>query len=365
MSGRELDFIHEAFNTNYIAPSGSMLPAFEKAVCEYTEFPYAVAVASGTAALHLAVRCLRLDPGGEIWASTLTFIGGISAIVHDGFTPVFFDADEASWNMDPALLAEEMKAAAKRGRLPKLVLPTEIYGQACDLDAIQNVCAEYDVPVITDSAESLGARYKGRHAGNGALAAALSFNGNKIVTTSGGGMLLSSDRCIVDRARYLATQAREPVTHYEHVEVGFNYRLSNISAAIGCGQMEHIEARVNRRRAIFERYYERLSNIPGISFMPEAPNCRSTRWLTALRFAPADFGVSRSAVQDALEAENVESRPVWKPMHCQPVFKGARSVGGKTSERIFTEGLCLPSGSAMTDADVDRVSEIVACQFRA
>lgn len=359
MGGRELAFIHEAFEANYVAPAGAMLTAFEKAVADFTGIPHAVAVASGTAALHLALRCRPLQRGDEVWVSTLTFVGGISGAIHDGMTPVFFDCDDASWNMDPALLAEELRAAARRNRLPKLVLPTDIYGQSCDLDAILAACREFDVPVITDSAESLGALYKGRHAGAGALAAAFSFNGNKIITTSGGGMLVSSDKRLIDRARFLATQAREPVVHYEHVEVGFNYRLSNISAAIGCGQMEVLGARIQRRRAIFERYYRHLANLPGLAFMPEASYGRCTRWLTTLTIDPRLFGADRLAIQSALAEADIESRPVWKPMHCQPVFKGVKVVGGGVSERIFEHGLCLPSGSSMSDAEVDRVSDIV------
>ena len=360
MSGREEAYVKEAFASNYVAPAGPMLEAFEKEFAGYTGIPHAVAVASGTAAIHLALKSLDLSPGDEIWASTLTFIGSVGAAIHERLTPVFFEPDEKSWTLDPELLREELCAAAKRARLPKAVIPTDLYGQACDLDAIVAACREYDVPVICDSAEAMGARYKNRHAGDGAFASAFSFNGNKIITTSGGGMLASHDARIVERARYLSTQARQPAPHYEHTETGFNYRMSNIAAAIGRGQLEVLDARVARRRAIFEAYRARLGRLPGISFMPEAPYGNSTRWLTVIRIDPVLFGRDREAVRLALEAENIESRPVWKPMHLQPAFAGARHAGGDLSARIFADGLCLPSGSAMTDRDVERAAAAIA-----
>jgi len=360
MSGREEAYVKEAFASNYVAPAGPMLEAFEKEFADYTGIPHAVAVASGTAAIHLALKSLDLSPGDEIWASTLTFIGSVGAAIHERLTPVFFEPDETSWALDPALLREELAAAAKRGRLPKAVIPTDLYGQSCDLDAIVSHCREYDVPVICDCAEAMGTRYRNRHAGDGAFVAAFSFNGNKIITTSGGGMLASHDKRIVDRARHLSTQARQPVPHYEHIEVGFNYRMSNIAAAIGRGQLEVLDERVARRRAIFEKYREQLGHLPGISFMPEAAYGRSTRWLTVIRIDASSFGADREKVRLALEAQNIEARPVWKPMHLQPVFAGARHAGGDLGTRIFADGLCLPSGSAMTDGDVERVSAIIA-----
>ena len=365
MSGREEAYVREAFASNYVAPAGPMIARFERAFADYAGIPHAVALDSGTAAIHLALLNLSFAPGDEVWASTLTFIGSIGGAVHERLAPVFFEPDAGSWTLDPDLLAEALDAAAKRGRLPKAVIPTDLYGQSCDLDRIADACARHGVPVICDSAEAVGARYKDRHAGNGGMAAAFSFNGNKIVTTSGGGLLASHDPAVVERARYLSTQARQKVVHYEHTEVGFNYRMSNICAAIGVGQLEVVEARIARRRAIFARYRERLGNLPGIGFMPEASYGRGTRWLTVLRIDPKTFGADRDGVMAALESQAIESRPVWKPMHLQPVFHGARHVGGALSEAIFADGLCLPSGSAMTDAEVDRVAEIVAAQCKA
>jgi len=359
MSGRELDYVREAFASNYVAPAGPMLEAFEASLAAYTGIPHVVAVSSGTAAIHLALKALALTRGDEIWASTLTFIGSVGPAIQEGLVPVFLDADPQSWTMDTALLAEELRKAAKSGRLPKAVIPTDIYGQSCDLDRIVALCDEHGVPVICDSAEAMGARYKDRHAGEGGFATVFSFNGNKIITTSGGGALASRDAKVIEHARYLATQARAPVVHYEHSDVGFNYRMSNICAAIGLGQLEVLDQRVARRRRIFDLYRERLHDLPGLSFMPEAGYGRSTRWLTVILIDQTQFGASRETVRLQLEAVNIESRPVWKPMHMQPVFRQARHVGGKIAEELFEKGLCLPSGSQMSDDQIDRVAETI------
>ena len=359
MSGRELDYVREAFASNYVAPAGPMLTAFESEFSKYTGIPHVVALSSGTAAIHLAMKSLDLKIGDEIWASTLTFIGSVAPVVHEKLRPVFFDADEKTWTLDVALLADEFRAAAARGSLPKAIIPTDLYGQPCDLDAILAVAKEYDVPVICDAAEAAGAKYKGRHVGVGSFAAIFSFNGNKIITTSGGGILASHRKDVIDRARYLSTQARQPSLHYEHVEVGYNYRLSNISAAIGRAQLEVLEERVMRRREIFALYKGLLGDLPGLSFMPEALYGRSTRWLTVILLDGKLFGADRTEVQKMLEKEDIESRPVWKPMHTQPVFAHARSIGGAVAERFFADGLCLPSGSQMTDHDVERVAGVI------
>jgi dTDP-4-amino-4,6-dideoxygalactose transaminase len=359
MSGREQGYVEDAFASNYVAPAGPMLGAFEKEFAAYTGIPHAVAVSSGTAAIHLALKSLELNPGDEVWASALTFIGSVAPVVHERLSPVFFDADGDTWTISPQLLTEEFHAAAKRGKLPKAVIPTDLYGQPCDLDAILAISAEYGVPVICDSAEAVGARYKERHAGYGAFATVFSFNGNKIITTSGGGLLASHDERVVDRARYFSTQARQPYVHYEHTEVGYNYRMSNICAAIGRGQLEVLNERVARRREIFELYCRLLKGLPGLSFMPEANYGRSTRWLTVILMDSSEFGADREEIRLALEAENVESRPVWKPMHMQPVFANARHIGGAVAERLFEQGLCLPSGSQMSDDDVERVVAII------
>jgi dTDP-4-amino-4,6-dideoxygalactose transaminase len=360
MSGREAEEVAQAFASNYVAPAGPALVAFEEAFKARTGFPHAVALTSGTAATHLALRHLNVGPGDAVWAASLTFIGSIGPAVHERAMPVFLDCDEATWTLDPDLLAEELQSAARRGRLPKAVVPTDLYGQSCDLDRIVAICADYEVPVICDSAEAMGTQYKGRHAGRGAWCAVFSFNGNKIITTSNGGMLASEDAGLIEHARKLSQQAREPAAHYEHVEIGYNYRLSNILAAIGLGQLSALESRVTRRRAIFSRYNEKLGSLAGVSFMPEASYGAHNRWLTVLLIEPDVFGATREDLRLALEAQNIESRPVWKPMHLQPVFKDAAYFGGTTSERLFDTGLCLPSGSAMSDADINRVCEVFA-----
>jgi len=360
MSGREFEEVGRAFASNYVAPAGPALEAFEAAFKAHTGFAHAVALTSGTAATHLALRHLGVGPGDEVWAASLTFIGSISPAVHERATPVLFDCDEATWTLDPDLLAERLAAAARLGKLPKAVVPTDLYGQSCDIDRLVALCDEYEVPVICDSAEAMGALYKGRHAGRGAWCAVFSFNGNKIITTSNGGMLASDDEQLIAHARKLSQQAREPAPHYEHAEIGYNYRLSNVLAAIGLGQLSVLEARVARRREIFARYRQRLGALAGVSFMPEAAYGRHNRWLTVLLIDPAAFGATAEDLRLALEARDIESRPVWKPMHLQPVFKDAVRVGGAVSERLFDIGLCLPSGSAMSDDDVDRVCEILA-----
>lgn len=388
LGGDELNFVHEAFASNYIAPLGPMVDAFEREFAAYTGIPHCVALASGTAAMHLALRELGVGPGDEVLASTLTFIGSVTPATFLGASVAFIDADEESWNMSPDLLAEELAECARRGKLPKVVIPTDLYGQCCDLERIKQVCARYEIPVVADAAEAMGARFyqrgegreeRGedggavalcdlpcslspsplRHAGFSAHAAVFSFNGNKIMTTSGGGMLASPDARLIEHARKLSQQARDPAPHYEHTEIGYNYRMSNILAAIGRGQLRVLEERVAARRRVFERYRQLLADLPGITFMPEPAFSRSNRWLTVMLLSPTESGSTPEQIRLALEAENIESRPVWKPMHRQPVFKHCRIRGGGVSERLFEQGLCLPSGTAMTDADQDRVVGII------
>lgn len=399
LGGDEQFFVGEAFSSNYIAPLGPQVNAFEKEFCELTRVKNAVALTSGTAAIHIALRILGVGPGDEVFASALTFIGSVTPVIFQGATPVFIDSGRQYWNMDPDLLEKELARCARKGKLPKAVIPTDLYGQCVDLERILNICNGYGVPVICDSAEALGAKYKKSyeyaHAGIGAKAAAYSFNGNKIITTSGGGMLISDDSAFIEKARFLSQQARDPFAHYEHSEIGYNYRMSNILAAIGRGQLRVLEKRVAQKREIFDHYFKMLCDLPGIEFMPEADYGRCTRWLTAVLITPEVFGVDRDVVRMALEEENIESRPVWKPMHMQPVFFNAerrmmsadegtdehifrddakvptgkkrypcRVVGGAVSKDLFERGLCLPSGTAMKEEDLERVVGVIRRMHR-
>lgn len=359
LGGRELELVAEAFASGYIAPAGPQMQRFEEAFAEVVGIPHTLAVSSGTAAMHLALRVLGVGPGDVVAASTLTFIGSVSPITFLGAEVVLIDADAASWNMDPALLAEALAAEARRGRAPRLVVPTDLYGQCADLDAIKAACAPFGATVVTDSAEALGARYKGAPAGQGAAAAVYSFNGNKIVTCSGGGMLASPDPDLIDQARHLATQARDEAPHYQHSRIGYNYRLSNILAAIGLAQLEVLPQRVAAKQKIFAYYQEALGDLPGVAFMPRAPHGDPTRWLTVILVDPKRFGADREQLRLALEAENIESRPVWKPMHLQPVFEHCRVYGGAVSQRLFELGLCLPSGTQMGEADLELVVDVI------
>lgn len=358
MSGREEAYVAEAFASNFIAPLGPQLDAFEASVRDYLGADlHCVGLSSGSAALHLALRIAGVGQGDEVWISSMTFAGGIFPVNYLGATPRFFDLDPASWTIDIVRLAEELAVAAREGRLPKAIVPTDLYGQSVDLEALESLAAQYDVRLVLDSAESLGASYlDGRKAGTGGDAAILSFNGNKIITTSGGGMLVTRHKQWADQARFLATQARDPAPHYEHSTFGYNYRLSNICAAIGIGQMEVLDDRVSRRRAICERYRTALS-CPGIAFMPEPEGQRSTRWLTALTLDSAKSGVSREDVRLMLLEHQIEARPLWKPMHMQPLYAGAPYHGAGVDETLFANGLCLPSGSDMTDDQQDEVIE--------
>lgn len=365
MGGGEQARVAEAFASNYIAPLGPQVDAFEAAFAEHTDIAHCLAVSSGTAAMHLALHCLGVGKGDVVVASSLTFIASVSPAVQLGAQPVFVDSAPESWNMDPERLREALTVLAGEGRRVAAVIPTDLYGQCADYQRILDVCAPFGVPVVADSAESVGARYGAgdgsRHAGSwpGLAASIFSFNGNKIITTSGGGMLASDDAALIARARKLSQQAREPVPHYEHTELGYNYRLSNILAAVGLGQLEALEARVAKRRQIFRWYREALGGLPGVSFMPEAATGKCNRWLTVALFDKALFGAGPEELRLALEEENIEARPVWKPMHRQPVFAGCRVFGGDVSEELFARGLCLPSGTAMTREDVDRVAGVI------
>jgi pyridoxal phosphate-dependent aminotransferase EpsN len=359
----EAAFVAEAFATNWIAPLGPHVDAFEAEFAAVVGSPHAVALSSGTAALHLALILAGVGHGDEVLVSTLTFAASANPVRYLGATPVFIDSEPGTWNMDPVLLEETLDARARQGRLPKAVVLVHLYGQSADIDPIAAACQRHGVHLIEDAAEALGASYKGRAPGTIGQTGIYSFNGNKIITTSGGGMLVTADASIATHARKLATQARDPAPHYEHSEIGYNYRLSNLLAGVGRGQLRVLEDRVLARRRVFARYRAMLRDVPGLSFMPESTfddtRSRANRWLTCVLIDATRFGASREDVRLALEAADIEARPVWKPMHLQPVFRGAPVVGGACAERLFELGLCLPSGSAMSTAEQDRVIEIV------
>jgi dTDP-4-amino-4,6-dideoxygalactose transaminase len=355
----ERRYVQEAFDGNWVAPVGPNIDAFERAFATRVGSTHAVALASGTAALHLALRLSGVVPGDEVVCSTLTFVASAAPIVHLGAKPVFVDSEEASWNADPTLVAELLARKAAQGRAPRALVLAHLYGQSADIDPILDACQRHGVALIEDAAEALGATYRGRAPGSLGRAGIHSFNGNKIITTSGGGMLVTDDASLAQAARHLATQARDPAPHYEHTTVGYNYRMSNVCAGIGRGQLEGLDAKVARRRAHFAAYAAAFRDLPGVAMQPEAPWGQSTRWLTCLTIDPALAGTNREAVRLALEAAAIESRPLWKPMHLQPVFRDAEHLGRGVSDRLFERGLCLPSGSGMTDTDRDRVMDVV------
>jgi pyridoxal phosphate-dependent aminotransferase EpsN len=358
-AGTELNRLSDVLTSNWIGPCGPHLAEFERRMADLTHTPGALAVSSGTAAMHLIVRHLRLLPGDEIICQSLTFCATANPIVYDGGRPVFIDSELATWNIDPQLVEDELRACARRGRLPRAIVAVDLFGQSADMDAISSTAARYDVPVIEDAAEALGSSYKGQPVGASAWASFFSFNGNKILTTGGGGVICSNDEQLLENARFLSQQARDPAPHYEHSVVGFNYRLSSLAAAMGLAQLDVLEHRVAARRAIFDAYQQRLAHLPGVTFMPEAAWGRSNRWLTVVLIDPDRFGATRDDVRLALEADNIESRPVWKPLHLQTSFAGSRRRAGEVAERLFKRGLCLPSGSAMTQEHMDRVATIV------
>jgi pyridoxal phosphate-dependent aminotransferase EpsN len=358
LTGKELGLLGEAVASGWIAPLGPHVDAFEAEACAKLGVPHALALSSGTAALHLALLALDVGAGDRVWTSTLTFAATANAIAYVGAVPVFIDSDRASWNLDPGLVIEGLDRAARTGSLPRALIGVDLYGQCADWAPITAACRRHGVAIIEDAAEALGATYGDRAAGALGDLAILSFNGNKIITTSGGGMLLGARKDWLDRARKLATQAREPVRHYEHQTVGYNYRLSNLLAAVGRAQLADLERRVGARRAIRQRYHAALGGLPGWSFLPEASFGTPTHWLTCATIDPAAFGATRDAVIDRLAAADIEARPVWKPLHLQPAFAGAEVVRGDVAEALFRDGICLPSGSSLTPAEQDRVIAI-------
>ena len=358
MSGDELQRLTAAFESNWITTLGEEVDGFEADVVGFTGVDAAVALASGTAALHLALRLVGVEPGDEVWVSTFTFIAPANAARYLGASLRFIDSERETWNMDPDLLESALATAAVEGRLPAAVIAVDLYGQCAQLDRLVSICDAYDVPLVEDAAEAIGASWQGRHAGTWGRLAAYSFNGNKIITTSGGGMLVG-DAELVERARYLSQQARQPALHYEHTEVGYNYRLSNLLAAVGRGQLATLPDKIDRRQAINDAYRKGLAEIDGVDFMPWDPRGRPNGWLTVVTLDP-QLGLTHDEVCLALEQQDIEARPAWKPMHLQPVFEGVPVVGGEVATELFTRGVCLPSGSSMDDDDVDRVLEALA-----
>lgn len=364
MGGAERVLVEEVFASNWIAPTGPMVTRFEEDLARLTGTGHVAALSSGTAALHLALRLSDIGPGDEVWGATMTFIGGVAPILYLGAKPVFLDVDPDDFLLDLDVLETQLKTARERGTLPKALITTDIYGHVVDGGRVAALRREYGFVWISDTAEAVGSYRDGQHAGTGADFIILSFNGNKIITTSGGGALASDNAEAIDRARFLSTQARDPAAHYEHTTYGYNYRLSNVCAAIGVGQLQVLVQRAARRRHIHSLYRERLGALPGFGFSGEAPGMQANRWLTTVRIGPQARGLDNEAIRLALEADNIESRPLWKPMHLQPVFAGASHFGGDVAAQAFAEGLCLPSGSSMTDNDVDRVCSIIEALAR-
>ncbi|AGK52656.1 DegT/DnrJ/EryC1/StrS family aminotransferase [Bacillus sp. 1NLA3E] len=359
MSGNEQKYINEAFETNWIAPLGPNVDAFENEIASYIGAKGAVAVSSGTAAIHLALSLLDVRKGDTVFCSSLTFIASANPIVYQGAEPVFIDSEPETWNMSPNSLKLALEEANTEGNLPKAVIVVNLYGQSAKMDELLSICNHYDVPIIEDAAESLGSTYRGIASGSFGKYGIYSFNGNKIITTSGGGMLVSNDIEALKKARFLATQAKDPALHYQHSKTGFNYRMSNILAGIGRAQLEVLNERVKARRSKFNCYYQELAHLPGFNFMPELKNTYSNRWLTALTIDENESGISVNSLIKYLAIENIEARPVWKPLHMQPLFRGAKYYPHRdfqnVSEEIFQSGICLPSGSNMSEEEQQRV----------
>lgn len=358
-----MTYIQDAFDTNWIAPLGPHVDAFEKELAAYVGVKDAAAVSSGTAAIHLALQLLDVKAGDTVFCSSFTFVASANPIVYCGARPVFIDSEPETWNMSPQALERALLDARREGQLPKAVIVVNLYGQSAKMDEIVQLCDGFDIPIIEDAAESLGSTYHGKASGSFGRFGVYSFNGNKIISTSGGGMLVSNDMEQLKRARFLATQARDQAAHYQHSQLGFNYRMSNVLAGIGRAQLEVLDERVQARRLICDRYQEALSSVPGIHFMPELANSRSNRWLTVLTIDEQEAGASVQEVFAALTAQNIEARPVWKPLHLQPLFEGAvfypHQDKEMVSEQLFHKGLCLPSGSQMTEDDQFRVISCV------
>ena len=358
MGGTELGYVQEAFETNWLSSVGANLDAFELALGELCG-GHALALASGTAAMHLGLRLLGVGPGDSVVCPTLTFVASANPILYQGARPIFLDSDDASWNLDPNLLEDVLRKKAEAGELPRAVIVVHLFGQSADLEGIRAACARYEVPILEDAAEALGTEYRGEQVGAFGDVGVVSFNGNKILTTSGGGALLSKDADLVAKARFWSTQARDPSIAYEHSELGYNYRMSNVLAGIGRGQLEVLPARVRRRREIAFGYAEAFADLEGIELMPQAEWGLHTNWLSVFVVDEARLGVSRDSIIAALGERDIESRPVWKPMHTQKLYEGAETHGGAVAEAAFAHGICLPSSTNMSSGDLGRVIEAV------
>lgn len=356
MGGEEFNFVKEAFDTNWIAPLGPHVNGFEHDLEAFTGSKYAAALSSGTAALHLALIMLGVQPGDEVICQSFTFSATANPIVYLGATPVFIDSEADTWNMCPELLEEAIRDRIAKGKKPKAIIPVHLYGMPAKIAEIKKIADHYDIPVVEDAAEALGSTVNNKAAGTFGIMGILSFNGNKIITTSGGGALISEKEEFIKKARFLATQARDNAAHYQHSQIGYNYRMSNVCAGIGRGQMQVLADRIRQRRANYDLYVQHLSQIPGITFLPEPKGYFSNRWLTTILVDPGKTGgVNREAIRLSLEKENIESRPLWKPMHLQPVFEKYPSYINGVSELLFHNGLCLPSGSNLSKPDLESV----------
>ncbi len=380
MGGGEMKYVQEAFDTNWIAPLGPNVDAFEKELCSAVGAKHVAALSSGTAAIHLSLILLGVRPGDYVIGSSFTFSATVNPIAYLGATPVLVDSEPGTWNMDPVLLekaivglkSEGLRSEGQvrqpadegRGRLPKAIIVAHLYGMPARMKEIMEVADKYGIPVVEDAAEALGSEYMGRRVGCNSRFGILSFNGNKIITTSGGGALISDDEAMIDRARYLATQARDPAPHYQHSTIGYNYRMSNVVAGVGRGQLEVLDRHISRHREINAWYRELLKDVPGVTFQSEpSPDFYSNYWLTCIVIDPEKAGTDREKLRLTMEAEMIESRPLWKPMHMQPVFATCPAFVNGTSEALFTDGLCLPSGSNITSDDRKRIAEVIRRGF--
>ena len=357
MGGAEQRFVKEAFDTNWIAPLGPHVVGFEQELCTYTGVAHAAVLSSGTAAIHLALIMLGVQPGDYVICQSLTFSASANPIAYLGATPVFIDSEPHTFNMCPNALEEALKKLTANGKKPKAIIPVHLYGMPAMMADIMAIAEKYDIPIVEDAAEALGSEIDGRKCGTFGKLGVLSFNGNKIITTSSGGALLSDEEELINKARFLATQARDPAPHYQHSHIGYNYCMSNVLAGIGRGQMQVLPERIGQRRANYHFYSQLLADVPGISFMPEPQGFFSNRWLTTIMVNPQlTGGITREHIRLALEAENIESRPLWKPMHLQPVFQNEPYYGGMVAEKLFENGLCLPSGSNLSSVDKERIA---------